>query len=157
MGDDMKEIKRIIVSAVILSKDNKVLMGRKDPSKGGVYSDCWHIPGGGVDEGEKLEVALVREVKEEIGVDISKYSIRRLPYVDMGTSEKILKETNEKVLCHMEFNRFEVKINDKTVDEIKLRLNDDLVETKWFTKDELPYVKQVPGGKEFFKQVGYIN
>jgi 8-oxo-dGTP pyrophosphatase MutT (NUDIX family) len=27
-------------------------MGQKDPNKGGVYSDYWHIPGGGVDNGE---------------------------------------------------------------------------------------------------------
>lgn len=153
----MKEINRIIVSAVILSKDNKILMGRKDPSKGGVYSDCWHIPGGGVDEGESLQVALVREVKEEIGVDISKYPICRLLYVDMDVSEKILKGTSEKVLCHMEFNRFEVKINDKIANEIVLKLDDDLVETRWFAKDELPYIKQVPHGKAFFKQAGYID
>jgi hypothetical protein len=42
----MREIERTIVSALIFSQDGKLLMGKKDPAKGGVYPDCWHIPGG---------------------------------------------------------------------------------------------------------------
>lgn len=51
----MRKINRIIVAALIFSKDGKLLMGTKDPRRGGVYSDCWHLPGGGVEEGETLE------------------------------------------------------------------------------------------------------
>lgn len=43
----------------------------KDVNKGGVYTDCWHIPGGGIEEGEDKNSALMREVKEETGIDIS--------------------------------------------------------------------------------------
>jgi 8-oxo-dGTP pyrophosphatase MutT (NUDIX family) len=151
----MREIQRIIVSALIFSKDGKLLMGKKDPAKGGVYSDCWHIPGGGVEEGEGLEQALIREIREEVGIDISAYKAVCLPIAGSGTSEKIL-ENGEKVLCHMEFNRFEVHILNKNSEEIKLHLSDDLVEATWFSKEELPNVKQIPGGKEFFQQAGYI-
>jgi len=153
----MREIQRIIVSALIFSKDNKILMGKKDPAKGGVYSDCWHIPGGGVDKEDTFEKALIREVEEETGIDISKYKIIALPYVGEGVSEKTLPETNEKVLAKMQFNRFEVRINDKTADEIELTLGDDLVEVRWFSMDELPNVKHIPDGKEFFQQAGYIK
>ncbi len=151
----LREISRIIVSAVILSKDKKVLMGRKDPSRGGVYPDCWHIPGGGVDEGETLEQALEREIAEETGIDVAPYKPKLLPYKDTGVSEKTLKDTGEKVICNMEFNRFKVEI-DKNADEIKLKLSDDLIETRWFTMEELPGVKQVPGGREFFQKIGLI-
>ena|SRR3989344_2356669 len=153
----MREIHRTIVSALIFSKDGKLLMGKKDPSKGGVYSDCWHILGGGVDEGETFEHALKREVQEEVGIDISPYRIVPVPFVDSGTAEKILKETGEKVLCTMEFNRFEVHIDDKNAEEINLRPTDDLVEMRWFSKEDLPKVKQIPGGIEFFKRAGYIE
>ena len=152
----MREINRIIVSALIFSKDGKLLMGKKDPTKGGVYSDCWHIPGGGVDEGESFEQALKREVMEEVGIDISKYKVVPIPFIGHGAAERKL-ETGEIVLAKMEFNRFEVCINDKNAEEIDLHLSDDLVEIKWFSKEELPDVKQIPGGKEFFQQAGYIK
>ncbi len=153
----MRTIHRIIVSAVIFSKDGKMLMGKKDPSKGGVYPDVWHIPGGGIDEGESMEQALIREVMEEVGIDIHNYNITKIPMVGNGTTEKTLKETGEKVLCEMEFNRFEVHIDDKNADDIELNLEDDLVEAKWFSRDELLEVKQIPGGKEFFEEMGYME
>jgi len=152
----MREINRKIVSAVIFSKDRKILMGKKDVSKGGVYTDCWHIPGGGIDENETIEQALKREVLEETSIDISLYEIKFLPFVGSGIAEKTLK-TGEKVLCSMKFNRFEVNINDKNAKDIKVRPKDDLVEMKWFNLDELKDVKQIPGGKDFFIQAGYIN
>jgi len=152
----MREIHRKIVSALIFSKDGKLLMGKKDPKKGGVYPNAWHIPGGGVDEGETMEQALAREIREEVGIDITKYRIIKVPLIGAGVSEKTLKDTGEKVLCHMEFNRFEVHIDDKNADEIELHLDDDLIEAKWFSKEELPTVQQIPGGKEFFEQMGYM-
>lgn len=153
----MKTIKRKIVSAIIFSKDKKILMGRKDPNKGGVYSDAWHIPGGGIDKGETLEQALIREIKEEVGIDITNYKIIKIPIIGNGTAEKTLKESGEKVLCEMEFNRFEVYINDKNADEIDLHLDDDLVKAQWFTREELLSVKQIPRGKEFFEEMGYMD
>lgn len=153
----MRTIQRKIVSAVIFSKDGKMLMGKKDPSKGGVYPDVWHIPGGGIDEAETMEQALTREVKEEVGIDITKYKINQISIIGSGTTEKTLKDTDEKVLCEMEFNRFEIHIDDKNADEIELHLEDDLVEAKWFSKEELLEVKQIPGGKEFFEEMGYMD
>jgi 8-oxo-dGTP pyrophosphatase MutT (NUDIX family) len=152
----MREIQRKIVSAIIISKDNKFLMGKKDPAKGGVYSDCWHIPGGGVDENETFEEAIKREVMEEVGIDISPYNLEPIKFVGSGSAEKTLK-TGEKVLCHMEFNRFEIRIEDKLAEEITIRPSDDLVEMRWIDAEGLPYIKQIPGGKEFFAQAGYIN
>ena len=150
----MREIRRIIVSALIFSRDGKLLMGRKDPLKGGVYPDCWHIPGGGVDEGESLEQALAREIKEEVGIDLSSSEVIPLPFKNTGTSEKTL-STGEKVLCHMDFNYFEVHI-DKLANQIETKLNDDLIEVRWFLKEELPHVKHIPGGKEFLQEMNYL-
>lgn len=149
----MRQIERKIVSAILISKDGKVLMGKKDPNKGGVYSDCWHIPGGGVDEGELLEQALQREIKEEVGLDILPYRPVLIPIKHGGTSEKTL-PSGEKVICNMDFNTYRIEIFDKNADEVEVLLNDDLVEAKWFSRAELPGVKQIPGGKEFFQEAG---
>lgn len=150
----MREIQRIIVAALIFSQDNKLLLGRKDPVKGGVYSDCWHTPGGGVDEEETFEQAVTREVMEEVGLDITPYALERIPIVDYGVAEKILKDSGEEVLCHMEFNRFKIIINNKRADEIQIQLKDDLVEARWFALEELTSIKQIPGSKEFFRKLG---
>lgn len=151
----MREIQRKIVSALIFSKDGKLLMGKKDPAKGGVYPDSWHIPGGGIEEEETLEQALQREVKEEVGLDVSLYSPVLVPEKGSGVAEKTL-PSGEKVLCKMEFNIFRVDINDKLAEEIDIMLSDDLAETRWFGPEELPGVKQIPGGKEYFQKIGLI-
>ena len=41
----------------------ELFFGMKDPSKGGVYSECWNIPDGEIDEGETEIEALIREIK----------------------------------------------------------------------------------------------
>ncbi len=53
------------VSAVIFNqqKDHILLIKRRDVP-------IWTLPGGGVDEGESPEAAVIREVKEETGLDV---------------------------------------------------------------------------------------
>lgn len=52
--------------AGILVNDGKILLVRHEKN-GNSY---WLIPGGGVDFGESAEAALVREYKEEVGLDV---------------------------------------------------------------------------------------
>jgi len=152
----MREIKREIASAIILSRDGKVLMGRKDPKGGGVYADVWHIPGGGLDSGETLRDALRREVLEETGINIDEegVSVRQLDLVEEGTAPKTL-ETGETVLARMRFNRFEVLL-PQDAEAVTLRDEGDLHGFRWFSPDELRDAEQIPGGREFFEQMGYI-
>ncbi len=154
--DKMRKIHRTIASALIFSKDNKLLLWKKDPNAGWVYPDCWHLPGGGLNEGETIQEAVIREVKEEVGIDITDHELTPLPFSDSGTSEKTLKNTWEKVLCHMKFNRFEIHL-EENAEDIKYHLSDDLVEIHWFPKIEISNLKQPPGGKEFFQKMGYIK
>ncbi|PLX19533.1 MAG: hypothetical protein C0601_01370 [Candidatus Muiribacterium halophilum] len=56
----------LTVDGIIETSEGIVLIKRKnDPFKG-----CWAIPGGFVDYGERVEDALVREMKEELSVDV---------------------------------------------------------------------------------------
>ena len=151
----MRQIDRPIASAIIVSADGKILMGRKDPSKGGVYSKAWHIPGGGIDENESAEDAARREVLEEVGLDLAGLELTPSPFTGVGETEKTL-STGEKVWVKMKFNRFEVRL-DRPADDIDVHPSDDLVELRWFGQDELADVEQIPGGKEFFIQAGYIK
>lgn len=58
------------VGAAIFNREGKLfltLRGKKAKNERG----AWEIPGGGVEFGETLEHAIVREMKEEHGVDIA--------------------------------------------------------------------------------------
>ena len=154
--NNMREINRNIVSAVLVSKDNKILLAKQNSKKGGVYIDCWHIPGGGVEEGEDLIKALKREVLEETGIDVSHYKIELFDDKGTGRSEKTL-ESGERVMCNMEFNVFKV-ISDKVASEIKVHLNDGELESyKWIAVDKLKNEKLTPPSIELFKRKGWIK
>ena len=42
-----------------------------------LYPGCWTLPGGRVEEGESPELAIVREVKEELGLDLHGFKLFR--------------------------------------------------------------------------------
>lgn len=155
--EGLREIERVIASTVVFSSDGYVLMGRKDPAKGGVYNDAWHIPGGGVEGDETLVRAAARELSQEVGISLSEEKFIAIPIVGNGAAVKTLKN-GERVWCRMEFNRFEVRL-DKPASELSeaLRPGDDLIELHWFAPEQLADIKQIPGGKEFFLEAGYIR
>jgi 8-oxo-dGTP pyrophosphatase MutT (NUDIX family) len=149
----MQTILRDIASAIVLSKDGKILMGEKRADKAAVYADCWHIPGGGVDEGEAIQAALLRELKEEIGLDCSDCDIRLVD--DQGSGESVKKLDDKAVRVKMRFFVHEVKV-DQNASDIRLSEDDDLVNLRWFVRDELPSVKLTPPSMSLFKRLGYL-
>ncbi len=70
---------RLTVSGLIKNKEGKYLIC-KMPEDRGVYPGQWAIPGGGLDEGEKMEEALKREIREEVGLEVEK--IKELRFQD---------------------------------------------------------------------------
>lgn len=56
------------VVAAVIQKNNKVLIDKR--KAGGLLGGLWEFPGGKVEEGETHHEALIREIKEELGVDI---------------------------------------------------------------------------------------
>jgi len=154
--ENLREIERDIASVLIFSSDGRLLMGRKDPDKGGVYLNAWHIPGGGVEGGESLVEAAIREANQETGLKLASEQLTFVPIVGEGQTIKTL-ENGEKVWCKMKFNRFKVSL-DVTAEGLsqKIRPGDDLVELRWFSSEELKDVEQIPGGREFFTKAGYV-
>ena len=57
----------LVVAAALVDADNRVLIARRPAGK--AMAGLWEFPGGKVDPGERPEEALVRELREELGVE----------------------------------------------------------------------------------------
>lgn len=61
-------MKTIEVVAAIIKKQDKIFITRRSY---GEFEDMWEFPGGKIELGESREEALIREVKEELELDIN--------------------------------------------------------------------------------------
>lgn len=56
------------VVAAVLVRDGRIFLQQRPPTKD--FAWCWESPGGKVEPGESHRVALRRELREELGIDI---------------------------------------------------------------------------------------
>ncbi|MDI2112311.1 bifunctional GNAT family N-acetyltransferase/(deoxy)nucleoside triphosphate pyrophosphohydrolase [Commensalibacter nepenthis] len=59
----------LVVAAALIDTEGRLLLARRPEGKS--MAGMWEFPGGKVEPGETPEAALVRELKEEINVDVS--------------------------------------------------------------------------------------
>ena len=58
----------LVVAAALVDADNRVLLAQRP--KGKQLEGLWEFPGGKIDAGERPEDALIRELKEELGISV---------------------------------------------------------------------------------------
>jgi len=58
---------RLRVAALIVNAQGEILLIQQKKKKSSGY---WLLPGGGIEFGETAETALIRELKEELGLDV---------------------------------------------------------------------------------------
>ena len=57
----------LVVAVALLDGDDRVLIAQRPPGKS--MAGLWEFPGGKIAAGETPEVALIRELREELGID----------------------------------------------------------------------------------------
>lgn len=146
----MRTIKRDIVGGFIFSSDDKVLLG-----KTGVYSGLWVVPGGGIDHGETKLEALRREMFEETGIDIRGAKIEDMKVDLTGESEKILRDTGERVFVKMRFYNYRISL-PQLAHKIEVQMTDDLKDGAWFSREQLPGLDLSPPTENSLRKLGYL-
>jgi 8-oxo-dGTP diphosphatase len=69
-----------VAVGILLAPDGAFLLTTRPPGK--AYAGYWEFPGGKLEEGESVEVALRRELQEEIGVTIGPVQVWKEQVVD---------------------------------------------------------------------------
>ena len=70
MSETDQALPVVLVAAVALvDVDGRVLIARRPEGK--PMAGLWEFPGGKVDDGESPEAALIRELGEELGIDVT--------------------------------------------------------------------------------------
>lgn len=70
MGGGIKRPIVIVAAAALLNGEGAVLIAKRP--KGRPLAGLWEFPGGKVEAGEEPEEALIRELNEELGIEIAK-------------------------------------------------------------------------------------
>jgi len=114
------------VCAIIVLSDGRYLMQLRDDKPEIFFPDCWGLFGGGVEDGETDEQALLRELLEEIGLPQEQYTPAYFSRHDFDLSfsgcPSIRRVFYEVHLPHSDINQFELgegrRIDSFSGDEI---------------------------------------
>lgn len=128
-------MKHIEVVAAIIQRDGAYFATQRGY---GEFEGLWEFPGGKIEPGESREVALKREIQEELGIDI----------------------TIDKFLCTTEYDypSFHLTMHCYicciSSGEIELREHKS---ARWLTAETLDSVEWLPADKEVIDKLKYNN
>jgi len=72
----------LVAVVALIDADGRVLLARRPQGK--AMAGLWEFPGGKVHEGETPEAALIRELKEELGIDTAESCLAPFAFASHG-------------------------------------------------------------------------
>ncbi|MGB6087525.1 MAG: (deoxy)nucleoside triphosphate pyrophosphohydrolase, partial [Parvibaculum sp.] len=68
----------LVAACALVDTDGRVLIARRPEGK--PLAGLWEFPGGKVEDGEVPEACLIRELKEELGINVAKACLAPLTF-----------------------------------------------------------------------------
>jgi ADP-ribose pyrophosphatase YjhB (NUDIX family) len=130
-------VRPIVGAGALIIKNGKLLLIKRGAKPG---QGRWSIPGGLVELGERVQDAIVREVKEECGLDIE---VERL----MDVFDSITRDEKGRVQYQFVVVNFLAKIKGGT-----LKNADDVLEARWVPLNEVKKYNLTNSFRKFFQK-----
>lgn len=119
--------------AIIVNNDNQILLLRRTNTPGIWQPGKWALVGGGVEDGETPVEACQREIKEETGLDVGKFSHKYIIQRSPDSVEHIF-------ICKHDGDNYDIELDTKENDQYG-----------WFSPEEMRFLDHVPN------LVDYVN
>ena len=68
----------LVVACALIDDDGRVLLAKRP--EGRTLAGLWEFPGGKIEPGERPEEALIRELAEELGIDVTESCLAPLTF-----------------------------------------------------------------------------
>ena len=133
LNEEKKELQKN-ACAVIVDSDNKILLLKRAPDSKIWQPSKWSLVGGAINKGETPEQAVKREIKEETGLDVSKF-------IKSFSIQK-----NSESIEHIFACRYDGESTD-------IKLNEENTNYGWYDVDEMKFLDIVPHLIEYITMV----
>ncbi|SRR5690554_1539054 len=130
-----KQIKTSVVACIIDEHERILLTRRSIPP----FFGQWVMPGGKIDHGESITTALMREVREEVGLKVKAGTL-----VDIYEHLAVGERSDHYIILYYRALplSFDISINPA-----------ELSEAHWFGAHELPHLDIPPGSRHVLAQL----
>lgn len=118
-------IERKFANAIIFNR-GKILMVKKCHDNSYISGE-WHFPGGKANEGESYKQCLIREVREETGLEVNILGLTYTFKEEETTPKNIINWIGETYVCFQKNNTHKVRLDTK-----------ELTDYKWVKPFEVP-------------------
>jgi 8-oxo-dGTP diphosphatase len=75
----------LVVAVALIDADDRVLIAQRPEGK--ALAGLWEFPGGKIDQGERPEAAMIRELKEELGITVKEACLAPITFASYAYPE----------------------------------------------------------------------